>query len=133
MSQENVDIALRLFAAVAERDLDALLDLTDPEVRWRSFFAALTEGGEYHGHAGLTAYINDLDEAFEVLRPAAWQLLDVGEVVVGVGQIHYRGRGSGVEADVAAGWLMKFRSGKLVLFRAFQDPEQALEAVGLRD
>jgi ketosteroid isomerase-like protein len=29
--------------------------------------------------------------------------------------------------------MLRFRDGKLVSFRAFRDPEQALEAVGLRE
>jgi ketosteroid isomerase-like protein len=133
MSQENVEAARQVLAAVSRRDLSTLLDLSDPEIEWRSFFAALSETGEYHGHAGMREYMSDLNEAFEWLRPEVGDLLDAGDLVVGVGRIYYRGRGSGVETDSPAGWVFRFRDGKLRRFRAFRDPDQALEDVGLRD
>jgi ketosteroid isomerase-like protein len=133
MSRENVEVARQVLAAVGRRDLARLLELTDPEIVWRSFFAALSEGGEYCGHDGMRQYVADLDEAFETLLPEVGDLLGVGETVLGVGAIHYRGKGSGIETDSLAGWMFRFRHAKLVYFRAFRDPEKALEAVGLRE
>jgi ketosteroid isomerase-like protein len=75
--------------------------------------------------------LSDLSEAFEYLRPLPGDLLGLGEVVVGVGRVQYRGRTSGVETESPAGWMFKFRHGKVLRFRAFRDPEQALEALGL--
>ncbi len=57
----------------------------------------------------------------------------VGDVAVLVGRLHYRGKGSGVESDSAAGWMLKFRDRSLLCFRAFQEPEQVLGALGLPD
>ena len=57
--------------------------------------------------------------------------LEIGDIAVLVGRIHFRGKGSGVESASPAGWMLKFRDGKLLCFRAFREPEQALEAVGL--
>lgn len=85
----------------------------------------------YRGHQAICQYVRDLAESFEWLRPEASDLLDVGDLVIGVGRIHYRGRGSGVQGDAPAGWVFRFRDGRLLRFRAFSDPEQALEAVGL--
>jgi ketosteroid isomerase-like protein len=131
VSRENIEAARRVLTALAHRELDVLIDLSRPDVRWRSFFAALLEGGEYHGHDGLRRYLEDLDEAFEYLRPEVADMLDAGDLIVGLGAIHYRGRGSGVETESPAGWVFKFSDGKLLQFRAFRDPEQALERVGL--
>jgi ketosteroid isomerase-like protein len=133
MSRENVEAARQVLIAVSRRDLSRLLDLTDADIEWRSFFAALSETGEYHGHDGVREYLSDLNEAFEWIHPEPGDLLDAGDVVVGLGRVHYRGRGIGVETDSPAGWVFRFRDGRLLRFRAFRDPEQALEAVGLRD
>jgi ketosteroid isomerase-like protein len=130
MSRENVEAAHEVLSAVERRDRSRLVELTDPEIEWRSFFADLSE---YHGHDGLIQYLRDLDEAFEWLRPEVGDMLDVGDLVVGVGRIHYRGKESGAEADMPAGWLFRFSGGRLRGFRAFSDPEQALEDVGLRE
>jgi ketosteroid isomerase-like protein len=131
VSAENVSSARRILAAVAGRELDVLLDRVHPRVKWQSFFAVLSESGEYTGHDGMRQYVSDLHEAFEYLRTEVGDMLDAGNVVVGLGKIHYRGKGSGVETDSAAGWVFKFSDGKLLQFRAFRDPEQALERVGL--
>jgi ketosteroid isomerase-like protein len=101
-------------------------------VEWQSFFALGQGGGVYRGHDGMPQYVRDLAEAFDWLRPEGADFLGVGDVVVGVGRIHYRGRGSGVEGDAPAGWVFRFRGGRLLRFRAFTDPEEALEAVGLQ-
>jgi ketosteroid isomerase-like protein len=130
MSRQNVEIVYRLLTAITERDLSSLLDQTDPEIEWRSFFAILSEGGVYRGHDGMARYIADVSEAFESMRVASIDLLDAGETVVGIGRIYYKGKGSGVEADSAAGWVFRFRDGKVVYFHAFRDPEKVFGAVG---
>jgi ketosteroid isomerase-like protein len=130
--QGNVETVRRVLDAVGRRDVARLLALTDPEVEWRSFFA-FDERGMYCGHDGLRQYVDDVSEAFEHLRPEPTDLLDAGNIVVGVGRIHYRGQESGLETESPAGWMFKFRGGKVVCFRAFRDPEQALETVGLSE
>jgi ketosteroid isomerase-like protein len=117
--------------AVSERDVDVLLELTHPEVEWRSFFAALLPRGEYRGHGAFDQYLHDLGDAFDFISPEPEQMLDIGDVVVAVGRVRYRGRASGVEAEAPSGWVFKFRDGKATSFRAFREPERALAAVGL--
>ena len=61
--------------------------------------------GMYRGHDRMRQYVSDLSEAFEHLRPEPTDLLDAGDIVIGVGVIHYRGRESGVETGSAiASW-----------------------------
>jgi ketosteroid isomerase-like protein len=131
--QENVEIVRRLAAAVSRRDLPQILELTDTQVEWRPFIAALAEGGQYRGHDGIRQYLSDLDEAFETFRTNIDDLLGLGDLVVGVGRIHYCGRGSGVETEASVGWVLKLRDGKVLRVRAFREPEKALDEVGLRE
>jgi ketosteroid isomerase-like protein len=133
MSQENVELAREVFDAVTQQNLSRLIDLTDPEVEWQSFFALGEAGGVYRGHSGIQRYVSDINDAWELVHPDIHDGVGVGSVVVLVGQIHYRGRGSGVQTESPAGWMLKFRNGKVLRFRAFRDPEQALEAAGLRE
>jgi ketosteroid isomerase-like protein len=127
--QTNLDVARHLFDAIAQRDLERMLELTDPEVEWRSFFALGEEGGQYRGHAGLRRYIDDLNDAWDVLSPHIDGAVEAGEVVVIVGRVRYRGK-LGVGAEEQAGWVLKFHAGRLLWFRAFSDPERVLEALG---
>ena len=133
MSQENVALVGELIAAVERQDLSRLVELTDPDVEWHSFMAELGEGGVYHGHDGMRRYVSDLSDAWEFLSTDVDDTLAVGAVVLVVGQLHYRGKGSGVETRSPAGYLVKFRQGRVVYMRAFRDPEHALEAVALRE
>ena len=131
MSQENVELAREVMAALSRGDYDQLVTLADPEVEWRSFFAELGEGGVYRGIEGMRRYVDDLADAWEIVRADVDDEVGVGDVVLLVGRIHYRGKGSGAEDATPAGWMLKFRQGKVVRFRAFRKPEQALEAAGL--
>lgn len=132
MSDENVELARQIMDALSSRDLSRLIALSDPDVEWYSLFASLGEkGGVYRGHEGTRQYLSDLSDAWEIMRAEVDDGLEVGNLAVLVGRNHYRGRGSGVETESPAGWVLKFRQGNLIRFRAFREPEQALEAVGL--
>jgi ketosteroid isomerase-like protein len=133
MSQDTMQLAWRVMEALGRRDLSTLIALADPEVEWHSFFAQLGEGGVYRGHDGTREYMSDLGDAWGIVRADLDDAVVVGDVAVLVGRIHYRGKGSGIETETAAGWMLKFRQGKVICFRAFREPEQALEAVGLRE
>jgi ketosteroid isomerase-like protein len=133
MSQENVEILRRIAAALGRRDLGEFLELTDPEVEWHSSISVISEGGAYHGHDGVRQYMRDVDETFESLDATVDSVLDVGNLVVAVGHLCYRGKASGVEMEVPLGWVYRFRNGKVVYLRAFRDPEQALSTVGLSE
>jgi ketosteroid isomerase-like protein len=133
MSQENVELAREVLATLGKRDSGRLVALADPEVEWHSFFAMGEGGATYRGHDGTRRYMSDLDDAFEIGRADVDDALGVGDIAVLVGRIHYRGKGSGVESESPAGWMLQFRNGKVLCFRAFREPEQALAAVGLSE
>jgi ketosteroid isomerase-like protein len=133
MSEENVSIVHQIAAALGRRDLEAFLELTDPEVEWHSSISVISEGGAYHGHDGVRQYMSDVNETFESLEATVDSALDVGDLVVAVGSLRYRGRTSGVEMHAPLGWVYRFRQGKLVYLRTFRDPEQTLAAVGLSE
>jgi ketosteroid isomerase-like protein len=133
MSQENVALAHEVIDAVERRDLSRLIDLTDPEVEWRSVFAEVGEEGVYRSHPGMRRYVGDISDAWEVVRLDVDDQLEVGDIAVLVGRIHYRGKGSGVETESPAGYMIRFHRGRVVCFRGFREPEQALAAVGLSE
>jgi len=131
MSRENVEAAHATVEAVAQMDISRLLELTDPNVEWHSFLAQLGEGGVYRGHDGVRQYVKDLRETWDVFQATVEEELAVGDVVLLLSQLRYRGKGSGIDATSAAGHMIKFREGRIVYMRSFRDPEKAVEAVGL--
>ncbi len=133
MSQEKADVAAEVVEAVARQNVAHLIELTDPEVEWHSIFAALGQGDVYRGHDGIRRYVSDLGDAWESMRLNIDQVLSIGAVVLMVGRLHYRGRGSGVETEAPIGIVAKFRQARMVYMRAFQEPEQAFLSVGLSE
>src|SRR5215212_3965233 len=103
--------------ALSERDLSALLERSAEEVEWHSFFTGLGKRDAYRGHTGARDYMRDLDEAWDFVRAEIDDGVAVGDVAVFVGNIHYRGKGSGLETQDQAGWMLSFRNRKLIRFR----------------
>jgi uncharacterized protein len=130
MSEATAEAGRGALKALSRGDLAALIDLSHTDVEWQSFFASVGQGGTYRGHDGLRQYMNDLSDAFDFIHADVDDDIAIGNVVVLLGRVHYRGKESGVELEVPAGWMLKFRQGKVEQFRAFRDPEAALEAVG---
>jgi ketosteroid isomerase-like protein len=84
----------------------------------------------YRGHEGVRQYVADLGDAWDVFSVEIRDSIAAGQVVLAVGCLRYRGKGSGVEAESPAGYVIKFRSGKVVRLNALRDPERAFEMVG---
>ena len=51
--------------------------------------------------------------------------------MVVLGNVHFRGRGSGVEADQPVAWVARFREEKLVRLQTYVDHQEALAAGGI--
>src|SRR4051812_8565987 len=130
VTSQSLRLATEIVEAVGRRDVSRLIELTDPDVEWRPFASGLMEDGVYRGHDGIRQYVRDLHDAWELLSADVDDGLAVGTTVLLVGRLRYRGRGSGVEMENAAGWAIKFQDGRLISMRAFRDPERAIQALG---
>jgi ketosteroid isomerase-like protein len=134
MSQENVEVCRRVFEALGtHRDTDAALPYLDPEIELRSAIVGGAEGNTYRGHDGIRRWMDESDATWAELRLETEELRDLGDDVLLIGQMHARGRGSGIEIDSPIAWLCSVRSRRIVRSRGFLDPEKALEAAGLSE
>jgi ketosteroid isomerase-like protein len=129
---ENVEIATQMFiwwnlADHAEPNFAAI----DPGVEGHTPLSS-TQGGPYRGHEGVRRWIADIDNQFEewYSRPDEFRELEDGRVLV-LGDLHMRGRGSGIELDQPMGWILSFRDGRMYRYEVFPDPTEALRAAGL--
>ena len=133
MSQQNVEIARRTFDAIGNWDIDALLELYDPEITFLPLTGTRVESGGYVGHAGVRAYFQEVAEIWSELRPRADDTRTTGDHVVVLGGCAVRGRGSGVESDDPMAWVLTVRDGKVTSHRGYRTREEALDAVGLTE
>ena len=129
MSGTNADVVRRMFAAFADRDLDAMLEVIAHDVEFLPVTANLTTGGvPYRGHDGIAQYMDDVAQVWPLLRIEPREYREDGDQVVVLGRVV--ARGGGMILDRPTGWLIKMRAGRIVWMRVYGTPEEALEAAG---
>ena len=132
MRQEDVEAFRRGAEAYNRRDVQALLEVLDPDVEWHDAFQVML-GGQATvvlGHEGVRALMRDTAEAFDELATEYTDLRELGDQLVATGVARARGRESGVEIKSPLGAVVDFRNGKVIRVRSFLDHREALEAAG---
>jgi uncharacterized protein len=132
MSRENIEVARRGYEAFARGDLDAVLELMDPEIEAHD----PPEMPDAAIHRGHEAVRRDWEQTAELLDDFSIEVekyIDAGDELVVY--LIYRGRGreSGAEVEARMAHIWTIREGKSIRLRQYLDRSDALEAVGLRD
>jgi ketosteroid isomerase-like protein len=134
MSQENVEIVLRLAEANERRDWDTVFTTYAPDIEWEDCSGMWGDWGVARGHEGLR---HAWRRWFEIFGDVNWQLdgdpLDGGDDVVADYRVHGRGRESGVEVDQRFTLIWSVRDGRIARVRAYRERGEALEALGLKE
>jgi ketosteroid isomerase-like protein len=135
MSQENVEIAQRAVAAWNRGDVEGYLACFHPDCEWYSAVAGKFEGEEavYRGHDELRRFWEDWHSVWD-LQIEIDEYRDLGHSVLMLGHLRAHGKGSGIDLDVPVAYLGSENQGGLIRkLRAFLNPQEALEAVGLSE
>jgi ketosteroid isomerase-like protein len=132
MSQENVELALRISDAWNRRDAETVIALWDPDGVWYPPLPGIMKGRGYRGYAGVRRYYAHLAQIAEESRAEYPEVRDLGDQVLGLGRTWFR-FANGVEVDQESAFLFTWRNGKCVEARAWISHAEALEAVGLRE
>jgi ketosteroid isomerase-like protein len=134
MSQENVEVIREAFRRWNRRDIDYWIEHADSEVEVWSKYAALDEGGEpYRGHAGMREWRAEIDRNFEFHEVRADDFRSVGDQVVVLGSVRFRGNASGSELQYPFGWVCEMRDGRLSRMTFHSSHAEALQAAGLEE
>ena len=131
MSEENIEVVRRSVEAVNQGDIEKVLSLTDPDAELHSAIVGGAEGSVFRGHDGFRDWFAQSTASFEELTTELTEFRDVGDRVIAFGNIHARGRESGLELDSETGWVFTVRDGRVLCAKGFLSREQALEAAGL--
>ena len=111
-SEGNAGLVRRLFDAFAARDVDALLEIVDPEIEFFGPTATvLNEGRCYRGHEGMRRYLRDAEKLWEVLELDPQRLRVIGNHVVVLGRVRARAQDS-LEIDTPAAWVWRVEARK---------------------
>ncbi len=133
MSQRYVEVVRRWTEAYNRRELERLIELSDPDIEFRSLFAGIESGGAFRGRAGVYEYFKAIEDAYESFQVLPDEFLDAGAAVLTLGHAVWTGRGSGASDRTrifVASWL---RSAKVMRVETFTSRAEALEAAGLSE
>ena len=87
----------------------------------------------YRGREGFIEFMRSWTEDFEGWSNQIERLIDAGDDrVVGVFRQSGTGKGSGLPVEVRLATVYELEGGQIVRMRIYLDPDEALEAVGLR-
>jgi ketosteroid isomerase-like protein len=124
----DIDVVKAMFAAFADRDLDRVLGLADPDIE----FAAVTgeQAGHthpYQGHAGLREYFRDVVSVWEELRLTPREFRAAGDLILVTGKVSARSRARTVTGST--GWIWRVRDGKVVYGKVYASAADAIAAL----
>jgi ketosteroid isomerase-like protein len=131
MSQENVDAIRAAVEAMNRRDIEGVLQLMDPKVRFEHRLAALE--GDFVGIDGVRGWFADLVETFDAWQIHCPDIRDLGDRVLALGIIKATGTESGVETELPLTVVARFKDERITHFTDFGDRAKALEAAGLSE
>ena len=131
MSRRSAD-RLRASIDAWNRTGEIPADDLAPDFEVRQAPSIIDTAGIFHGPDGIRDVMQELAESFEALsfEPEKFFEAPGGEIVVLI-HVQGRGRGSGVEMDNHIAWVWTYRDDKAVRLVIYEEPAEALEAVGL--
>lgn len=128
MSQENLERIKAGFVAHNRGDLDALVELYDPDVVFETLLL-----GTHHGNEAIRLIYEENQKTMAGYDVVPVELIDAGDKVVAVAQMVGAGSASRIALDDAFAFVFTFKGDRVVREQAFRNREEAVEAAGLSD
>jgi len=133
MSDGKVETLRAVIEAVNRRDLDALSKLLAPDVEIVPIRAAVEGNTAYAGQDAAAEWLAALDDSWATMTAAVERFRDGGNCVLGVGRVRGCGRESGVQFDVEAAAVARFRGGRVTYLHLSTDVAKAIDEAGLSE
>jgi uncharacterized protein len=131
--ERRITLVRRSFEAYEVGDLDALLELVDPEIVVNTP-QELGNPGTYRGIDGFKQWLREWAEAWDEFHHEILEMVPVGtHHVVGHTRQMARGRGSGVEVEREVAYVYEIRNGRCVFLRLEPTLEAAMAVAGERE
>jgi ketosteroid isomerase-like protein len=130
MAQENVELVKRLYDAWQADGFGPVPALMHPDVEYVNPPYAV-EPGTRRGYEGFEIAAQAIRTVYPTRRLEPLEFYDAQTRVAVRARVVARGLGSNVEVDTERGYVFEVRDGKVVRFAWFNDPLEALKAVGL--
>ena len=134
MSQENVEVVRRFWAALNEDPPRLLLEVLDDEAEITNP-SEFPLQGPFRGHEGARIWFRESWEVFSGLHHELEEVIEVGEgaTVISVQRVQGRTRHMRLETNLRWAAVWTFRAGKILRAKGYMHRGEALEAAGLRE
>jgi uncharacterized protein len=134
MSEENVEIVRRGFAAFERGDMEAVLRLCDADIVITQPSEIPGIPAQQRGHRGVLEAFAIWPEQWEDYRVEILKIAAArgGKVFV-TQRSHGRGKQSGIEVEMDFSVVFTIRDEKITEWRLFVQEDDALEAAGLSE
>ena len=134
MPRENVESVRRSLDGWNRGDVDAWLQGAHPEIEFFSDIARRMQGAETvsRGQAEMRQFWDDWHSVWNLVIDVS-EIRDLGDTVLVLGRIRARGEASGVDLESPVAYAFEFDGSLARAVRAYLDPDQAVEAVGLSE
>jgi ketosteroid isomerase-like protein len=123
----NLTLVRSAIDAYNGRDVVALCRLMTEDVQLRPPVSALT-GRAYLGHAGVQAWLRDVEESFTSTRIMPLELRDLGSRVLALTEFRVEGHGSRVPLGSELGLVCDVADGRIASWLGFFNHAEAVEA-----
>lgn len=132
MSEKNVEIVRKAFAAFDRGDTEAILRLCDEDIVITQPPELPDASPEQHGHSGVLEAFAIWPEQWDDYRSEILKIAAAprGKVFVTT-RTRGRGKQSGIEVDMEFSFVFTVRDAKISKVQGFVQEDQALEAAGL--
>lgn len=133
MSEENVEIVRRGFAAFNRRDLEGVLESWAPDAvcDWSNSHGF--DAGVYRGRDEIRAFWRGFLNVFEEVRIEIDGPMEIEDgLLLAENVAFFRGR-DGIETQARSALLFTIRDGKTTSLTLYQTKQEALEAAGLTE
>jgi ketosteroid isomerase-like protein len=128
-AEENVALIRSGYDAFARGDIETVLSLFDPAIKWYTP-DTIRFGGSYTGQAGVGEFFSKLPENYAELHVEPTRFIDSADTVVAIGQ--HRGRSAaGIAFENPFVHVWTFSNGKVTSFTEYFDTVKMNAALGL--
>ena len=130
MSQDNVE-SLRAFWEAWTPGSEMDMSVLDPDVTYEDSNLPDHVGEAYRGHEGIARATERWLEPYESLTIELERIVGGRDRLVSIHHARSKARYTGIEDEGQLAYVWTFRDGKVVHFRSYRDPDEALQVAGL--
>jgi ketosteroid isomerase-like protein len=129
----DADLITRVLHQGNEGDVDALLQVFDPEVEVRPALSTFLASMVYRGHEGVRSWYAETNEPWAQLRADAERFIAAGDRTIVIVALHARVPGGEIDVAARIAHVVSVRDGRIVRLDGYDEPDKALAAVRLAE